>query len=205
MGDVCAEKFPPKPPRCFACAGPMRLVRRTPRFGGLPDLYAFQCQACGELHIEEGAAVADRTDLEFAALASVGLVLHPPTDDRRFDALVVAPSGFTTVEVCAAFAERRNPLGEGTVPLGRLISAIQGQPAEELSAIQAKRQCQLFWHYSRKIQCHSRKVLPSLFGIGRVVRSARPLKRARHSGSRHESHLWLAHDFEGPWRGRMAW
>jgi hypothetical protein len=46
----------------------MRLVRRTPRFGGLPDLYSFYCLQCEEWHVEEGDAVADelphrRTDL----------------------------------------------------------------------------------------------------------------------------------------------
>jgi hypothetical protein len=35
----------------------MQLVRRTPRFGGLADLYTFQCEQCGEQHIEEGEAV----------------------------------------------------------------------------------------------------------------------------------------------------
>jgi hypothetical protein len=58
----------PLPPRCFDCARPMRLVRRTPRFGGLPDLYSFYCLQCEEWHVEEGDAVADelphrRTDL----------------------------------------------------------------------------------------------------------------------------------------------
>ena len=31
----------------------MRLVRKTLRFAGLPDLYTFECEACGETHIEE--------------------------------------------------------------------------------------------------------------------------------------------------------
>jgi hypothetical protein len=35
----------------------MQLVRRTPRFGGLPDLFTFQCEGCGEQHIEEGEAM----------------------------------------------------------------------------------------------------------------------------------------------------
>jgi hypothetical protein len=56
MYDECANKSAPKPPRCVACARPMQLVRRTPRFGGLPDLYTFQCEGCGEQHIEEGEA-----------------------------------------------------------------------------------------------------------------------------------------------------
>ena len=35
------NKSAPKPPRCLNCARPMELLRRTSRFGGLPDLYAF--------------------------------------------------------------------------------------------------------------------------------------------------------------------
>jgi uncharacterized protein CbrC (UPF0167 family) len=31
----------------------MRLIRKTLRFGGLPDLYTFECEACGETHVEE--------------------------------------------------------------------------------------------------------------------------------------------------------
>jgi hypothetical protein len=42
----------PKPPHCLACAQIMRLARITSRFGDLPDLYAFECQACGMSHIE---------------------------------------------------------------------------------------------------------------------------------------------------------
>jgi hypothetical protein len=40
-------------PRCVGCAQPMRLIRKTLRFGRLPDLYTFECQTCGETHIEE--------------------------------------------------------------------------------------------------------------------------------------------------------
>ena len=43
-------------PRCVGCAQPMRLIRKTLRFGRLPDLYTFECQACGETQIEEAAA-----------------------------------------------------------------------------------------------------------------------------------------------------
>ena len=41
MCDECASRSAPKPPRplrCFGCARPMKFVRRTLRFGGLPDL-----------------------------------------------------------------------------------------------------------------------------------------------------------------------
>jgi hypothetical protein len=46
----------PTPPRCYGCARPMRLVRRTPRFEGLPGLCTFECRACGVWHIDEAAA-----------------------------------------------------------------------------------------------------------------------------------------------------
>jgi transcription elongation factor Elf1 len=39
--------------RCPRCAQPMKLIRRTQRFGGLPDLCTFECQACGMSHTEE--------------------------------------------------------------------------------------------------------------------------------------------------------
>ena len=77
MGDVCVEKFPPKPPRCFACARPMQLVRRTSRFSGLPDRYAFECRACGELHIEEGDVVIGRPDFGATPAVSPGITRDP--------------------------------------------------------------------------------------------------------------------------------
>jgi hypothetical protein len=52
----CASRSmskPPRPPRCLRCAQPMKFVRRTLRFGGLPDLYTFECRECGEWHTEE--------------------------------------------------------------------------------------------------------------------------------------------------------
>jgi hypothetical protein len=53
---------PPRAPLCFACARQMHLVRRTPRYGGLPNLYTFECRTCGVWHIEEGGgAVEDRS------------------------------------------------------------------------------------------------------------------------------------------------
>jgi len=50
-----------KRPRCVACARPMRLVRKTLRFAGLPDLHTFECEACGEMHTEE-APTPDQGD-----------------------------------------------------------------------------------------------------------------------------------------------
>ena len=57
MCNECASRSAPKPPRpltCFGCARPMKFVRRTLRFGGLPDLITFECRECGEWHTEEG-------------------------------------------------------------------------------------------------------------------------------------------------------
>ena len=38
----------------LAARGRMQLIRRTTRFGEFPDLFIFECQDCGERHIEEG-------------------------------------------------------------------------------------------------------------------------------------------------------
>ena len=48
-----AECSRPKPPLCPSCARIMRLVRRTQRFGSLPDLCTFECRGCGVSHFEE--------------------------------------------------------------------------------------------------------------------------------------------------------
>ena len=47
-----SDKCAPASPRCAACAQVMRLARITSRFGDLPDLYTFECRACGVSHIE---------------------------------------------------------------------------------------------------------------------------------------------------------
>jgi hypothetical protein len=47
----------PRPPRCFGCARPMQLARRTSRFNGLRDVYTSECRPCGLWHIEDGDAV----------------------------------------------------------------------------------------------------------------------------------------------------
>jgi hypothetical protein len=48
LSDKCA----PASPHCPGCAQIMRLARITSRFGHLPDLYTFECRACGVSHIE---------------------------------------------------------------------------------------------------------------------------------------------------------
>ena len=45
-------KCAPRPPLCPSCAQIMRLARITSRFGDLPELYTFECRACGASHIE---------------------------------------------------------------------------------------------------------------------------------------------------------
>jgi len=47
-----SDKCAPKSPLCPSCAQIMRLARITSRFGDLPDLYTFECRACGVSHIE---------------------------------------------------------------------------------------------------------------------------------------------------------
>ena len=57
MYDECANKAAARFPRCLSCAQPMQLLRRTSRFGDLPDLYTFYCRTCDEWHVEEGDAI----------------------------------------------------------------------------------------------------------------------------------------------------
>src|SRR5262249_16985695 len=47
-----SNQCPPKPPLCASCSRTMQLARTTSRFGDLPDLYTFECRACGVSHIE---------------------------------------------------------------------------------------------------------------------------------------------------------
>jgi len=35
--------------RCMSCGQPMKLVRVTPRLGGLPELQTFECRPCGSV------------------------------------------------------------------------------------------------------------------------------------------------------------
>ena len=56
MSEKFADKTAPRPPRCAGCAQPMQLLRRTPRFDGLPDLYSFYCCTCDQWHVEEADA-----------------------------------------------------------------------------------------------------------------------------------------------------
>jgi hypothetical protein len=52
MRNEYSGKYTPRPPLCPSCAQVMRLARTTSRFGNLPDLYTFECRACGLSHIE---------------------------------------------------------------------------------------------------------------------------------------------------------
>jgi hypothetical protein len=50
--ELSSKCVAPTSPHCPACAQVMRLARITSRFGDLPDLYNFECRACGVSHIE---------------------------------------------------------------------------------------------------------------------------------------------------------
>ena len=50
---INAERSGPKLPLCPSCAQNMRLIRRTQRFGTLPDVCTFECRGCGVSHFEE--------------------------------------------------------------------------------------------------------------------------------------------------------
>jgi hypothetical protein len=47
-----SSKCAPKQPHCPSCAQIMRLARITSRFDDLPELYTFECRACGVSRIE---------------------------------------------------------------------------------------------------------------------------------------------------------
>ena len=55
-----AERSGPKLPLCPSCAQNMRLIRRTQRFGELPDVCTFECPGCGVSHFEECAPETKR-------------------------------------------------------------------------------------------------------------------------------------------------
>ena len=52
MRNEYSGKYTPRPPPCPSCAQLMRLARTTSRFGNLPELYIFECRACGVSHID---------------------------------------------------------------------------------------------------------------------------------------------------------
>jgi len=60
-----SDKCAPASPHCPGCAQVMRLARITSRFGDLPDLYTFECRACGVSHIEPAlsASIVDALSL----------------------------------------------------------------------------------------------------------------------------------------------
>jgi hypothetical protein len=75
MYEKFANKNAPRTPRCLSCAQPMQLLRRTPRFGELPDLYSFYCRTCDEWHVEEGNAVTSPVP-GFGDLAASAAIRH---------------------------------------------------------------------------------------------------------------------------------
>jgi hypothetical protein len=66
MRNESSGNYTPRAPLCPSCAQIMRLAR-IPRFGDLPDVYIFECRACGVSHIEaveiEAAQTAVRAKL----------------------------------------------------------------------------------------------------------------------------------------------
>ena len=47
-----SHEYAPRTPLCPSCAQIMRVARITSRFGGLPDVYTFECRVFGLTHIE---------------------------------------------------------------------------------------------------------------------------------------------------------
>ncbi len=67
MPHELSDKCAPKSPLCPGCAQIMRLARITSRFGDLPDLYTFECRACGVSPIEPGLSSSIAGALQLGA------------------------------------------------------------------------------------------------------------------------------------------
>ena len=67
MPHELSDKCAPVSPHCPACAQVMRLARITSRFGDLPDVYTFECRACGVSHIEPGLSASIAGALQLGA------------------------------------------------------------------------------------------------------------------------------------------
>jgi hypothetical protein len=48
--------------RCPSCGKPMQILRKTPRFGELPDLFSFYCVTCDAWRVKEGSPVVRQPD-----------------------------------------------------------------------------------------------------------------------------------------------
>jgi hypothetical protein len=83
---MSADHSPLASRRCSSCAQPMKLARRTQRFGGLPDLCTFECPACGLSHTEEcRPAIRHAADVyRKQAKACRELAIQARREDRKF-------------------------------------------------------------------------------------------------------------------------
>lgn len=71
MYDKFANKTAPRTPRCLICAQPMQLLRRTSRFGELPDLYSFYCGSVTSGTLKKATQLRIRFQTLAASLAWV--------------------------------------------------------------------------------------------------------------------------------------
>src|SRR5260370_34650364 len=83
---MSANNFPLGPQWCPSCAQTMKLVRRTQRFGGLPDLCIFECPACDMSHTKEcRPAIRHAADVyRKQAKACRELAIQARREDRKF-------------------------------------------------------------------------------------------------------------------------
>jgi hypothetical protein len=72
--------------QCRHCSQPMKLIRRTQRFGGLPDICIFECEACDVTLIEERKTTVRQAGEEYQnqAKACGELATQTRGDDRKF-------------------------------------------------------------------------------------------------------------------------
>jgi hypothetical protein len=72
--------------QCRHCSQPMKLIRRTQRFGGLSDICIFECEACDVTLIEECKTTVRQAGEEYRnqAKACCELATQSRGDDRKF-------------------------------------------------------------------------------------------------------------------------
>jgi hypothetical protein len=72
--------------QCRHCSQLMKLIRRTQRFGGLPNICIFECAACDVTLIEECKPTVRHGGQEYRnkAKACCELATQTRRDDRKF-------------------------------------------------------------------------------------------------------------------------
>jgi hypothetical protein len=87
---------------CPSCSRIMRLVRTTSRFGDLPDLYTFECRACGVSNVE--AAPWTQRRCKMGAESNYKSATTTANGPGEFTAEVLcSPSLYSTISALSPF------------------------------------------------------------------------------------------------------